>query len=71
VVLHREFAISLFDLVVTRAFGKTENFIKIAFGHGVGSAVFVGLDQDFAACSPFQAKRGEVSSEGEKGLSLF
>jgi len=27
---------------------------------------FVGLDQDFAACSPFQAKRGEVSSEGEE-----
>jgi len=32
---------------------------------------FVGLDQDFAACSPLQAKRGEVSSEGEEGISLF
>jgi hypothetical protein len=27
---------------------------------------FVGLGYDFAACSPFQAKRGEVSSEGEE-----
>ena len=71
VVLHREFAIGLFDFVLARAFGKTENFIKIAFGHGVGSAVCVGLDQDFAACSPFQAKRGEVSSESGKGFSLF
>jgi hypothetical protein len=32
---------------------------------------FVGLDQDFAACSPGQAKRGEVSSEDEKRISLF
>jgi len=24
---------------------------------------FVGLDQDYAACSPFQAKRGEVSAK--------
>jgi hypothetical protein len=27
---------------------------------------FVGLGYDFAACSPFQAKRGEVSAEVEK-----
>jgi len=31
---------------------------------------FVGLDHDFAAYSPFQAKRGEVGSE-QKGVSLF
>jgi len=33
----------------------------------VGSAVFfVGLSQDFAAYSPLQAKRGEISSEVQK-----
>jgi len=29
---------------------------------------FEGLGYDFAACSPLQAKRGEVSSEGKERL---
>ena len=36
VVLHRQFAISLFDFVFAGVFGYTQNFVKVAFScHGV------------------------------------
>ena len=33
VVLHRQFAICLFDLVIGGAFGYAQHFVKISFGH--------------------------------------
>ena len=64
VVLHREFAISLFDLVIACAFGDAEDFIKIAFGHGVGSAVFCGACLRLRRVFTFsgETRRGQLRS---------
>ena len=41
VVLHRQLAIRLLDLVVAGVLGHAQHFVKIAFGHGDGSVVLL------------------------------
>jgi hypothetical protein len=63
VVLHRQLAIGLFDLVFAGVFRNAENFVKIAFGPWLQRYEVRGCTNDFAACPPeSRCKRGDSSS---------